>query len=428
MKFPRLVQITIHERYADGVEESVVEAKITARRTQTVAARRHQRAEELHAAGVAEGMRGPDGLDVVYAMHADGTKEDITEAFYDEGWRAWRELGELCGELEPVKGVGEETAAPPQVAPDEAAIIDQGRQVTRRKPRQTPEGRIDPLANFLADVPETMHRMARALHARGFTRISFEGDVARVSGEDGDVIWSLQRLNHGEREEHRTEVRTRSGHRFTVNAWPTAFAETMRRYTDSVLAGEPDVDPLVAAEEGLSRAANATAPGASPFFRRVKRINVELYLGDNRVLGVDLEMFDGRDASVLLSFLPGYQHAHFSFSTPMGAQVTWTGGQWRWTGKGALDGTAVRVPGVSASLGEAADPEAPATSRSGWSGTDLRAWRQRMGWSQPVAAAELGIHEVNLSKTENGRHEVRPTIRRLAECLELLAAKGIRAP
>ncbi|MCQ4160831.1 helix-turn-helix domain-containing protein [Roseomonas sp. GC11] len=68
------------------------------------------------------------------------------------------------------------------------------------------------------------------------------------------------------------------------------------------------------------------------------------------------------------------------------------------------------------------------TPRSGWTGGDLRAWRQRMGWSQPLAAAELGMHEINLSKLENGRQAIRPTVRRLAECLELLAARGIPAP
>ena len=49
---------------------------------------------------------------------------------------------------------------------------------------------------------------------------------------------------------------------------------------------------------------------------------------------------------------------------------------------------------------------------------DLKAWRERMGWSQPVLADRLGVHPMTVSKWERGESEPPPFLPLALESLE----------
>lgn len=49
---------------------------------------------------------------------------------------------------------------------------------------------------------------------------------------------------------------------------------------------------------------------------------------------------------------------------------------------------------------------------------DLKAWRERMGWSQPRLAEALGVHPMTVSKWERGESEWQPFLPLALEQLE----------
>ena len=55
---------------------------------------------------------------------------------------------------------------------------------------------------------------------------------------------------------------------------------------------------------------------------------------------------------------------------------------------------------------------------SGWTREDLRAWRERLGWTQQRAADELCMHLYALRNVELGKRPVRGQTRLLAELIE----------
>lgn len=56
------------------------------------------------------------------------------------------------------------------------------------------------------------------------------------------------------------------------------------------------------------------------------------------------------------------------------------------------------------------------------SGLDIREWRHRLGWTQAKASSELRIAVPSFKNIESGRKQASPTLLRLAELIEQLAA------